>query len=537
MISLLIVDDEMHAVAGIKSALNWDKLEIGDVYTAYNSRQAKEVFENNTVNILLCDIEMPQGNGMDLMAWVKEHYPQTVAIFLTCHAEFDLAKQAIHLGCMDYILKPVRYDELEAVVEKAVHEVKNSKEQEENNQNVERWFQNQPLLIENFWSDIMNQNIASVQELIKEAALSRNIPFDEHAKYFPILIIQQQWNIELTPVEKKRARQEFRSLIRSMVFRPEEEGEIIKLAHRRYLAILHLDEERSSIKNMGLEELAESCRRFVRKCREELYCDISCYIGESASAYELLGVVDQLSAMEENFSAVHNRVFLLGRSTHDFSHVKMPDMNLWSVMLAEGQDAKVMQQAAEFINSLQRETSLQKSVMLHFQQDYLQMIYAFLKQKSIHAHQLLSDQTDVELHESASRSVANLMNWVRHITGKAIAYVNTVEKSQSVVEKSKSFIAQSIDKDISREDVANHVFLNSDYLTRIFKKETGLSISEYIVKERFKIAMELLAKTDLPVSTVAAKVGYTNFSHFAKMFKRYTNVTPQEYRQKNMNEI
>ncbi|MGO4274510.1 helix-turn-helix transcriptional regulator, partial [Paenibacillus sp. TAF58] len=82
-----------------------------------------------------------------------------------------------------------------------------------------------------------------------------------------------------------------------------------------------------------------------------------------------------------------------------------------------------------------------------------------------------------------------------------------------------------------REEIANHVFLNPDYLTRIFKKETGMAVSDYLFHERLKLAQELLAKTDMPISAVASHIGYANFSHFSRMFKKHTDLNPIEYRQ------
>jgi two-component system response regulator YesN len=72
MFSILVVDDEIYTVQGILSAMPWEHLEIGPVYTAYSIFQAKEIFNNHSVDILLCDIEMPQGSGLELLGWVNK---------------------------------------------------------------------------------------------------------------------------------------------------------------------------------------------------------------------------------------------------------------------------------------------------------------------------------------------------------------------------------------------------------------------------------------------------------------------------------
>ncbi|OMF26744.1 hypothetical protein BK133_20100 [Paenibacillus sp. FSL H8-0548] len=74
------------------------------------------------------------------------------------------------------------------------------------------------------------------------------------------------------------------------------------------------------------------------------------------------------------------------------------------------------------------------------------------------------------------------------------------------------------------------MFLNPDHLTRQFKKETGHTITDYVLLERIKLAKELLTQTNIPISSISSSVGYSNFSHFTKVFKKYTELGPTEYR-------
>ena len=62
--------------------------------------------------------------------------------------------------------------------------------------------------------------------------------------------------------------------------------------------------------------------------------------------------------------------------------------------------------------------------------------------------------------------------------------------------------------------------MNPEYLSRLFKKVKGISLSDYIVQEKLKIAISLLEGTNLPVSVIATNIGYTNFSYFTQVFKK-----------------
>ena len=118
--TLLIVDDEMIAVQGLVVDIDRERLGFDSVLTANSASQAMNIFLNQPVDILLCDIEMPFGNGMDLVVWVREQYPDTICIFLTCHDEFSFARQAVELNCFDYLLKPVMEENLNQTLERAV---------------------------------------------------------------------------------------------------------------------------------------------------------------------------------------------------------------------------------------------------------------------------------------------------------------------------------------------------------------------------------------------------------------------------------
>jgi two-component system response regulator YesN len=167
----------------------------------------------------------------------------------------------------------------------------------------------------------------------------------------------------------------------------------------------------------------------------------------------------------------------------------------------------------------------------------MQIVHFYLKGKGIQAHQLFSDDLSVELFSLATHSVTDMKQWIVHTVDRALKYASEVEKSNSVIWRVKQFIGMNLGKDLSCEDIANQVFLNPIYLNRIFKKETGISLSEYIQQRRLKMARDLLSNTNMPVSTIAAHVGYTNFSHFSRMFRKHTSMSPMDFRKTIPKEI
>ncbi|WP_240689050.1 response regulator [Ammoniphilus sp. YIM 78166] len=127
MYHVLVVDDEVYTVKGLQAGVQWDKFDISSVHTAHSAKQARAVFEAHPVDLLICDIEMHQESGLDLLEWIRRYYPSTEAVFLTCHSEFSYAQRAIQLHALDYLLKPVKYEALEEVMKRALEKIKESK--------------------------------------------------------------------------------------------------------------------------------------------------------------------------------------------------------------------------------------------------------------------------------------------------------------------------------------------------------------------------------------------------------------------------
>ena len=114
--NLLIVDDEQQIIQGIMQGVQWDQLKFDRVFTAKGYDKALQIFESTQVDILLSDIELDRKSGLDLIEWVNEHSPETACLILSCHENFNFARRAVKLKCLEYILKPVPYGQLTEIL-------------------------------------------------------------------------------------------------------------------------------------------------------------------------------------------------------------------------------------------------------------------------------------------------------------------------------------------------------------------------------------------------------------------------------------
>lgn len=122
--NLLIVNDEVIAAKGTMTGINWKECGIDQVDVAFEAKTAKEKLTNGSFDIILCDIEMPGESGIELVRWVRQQQMDVEIIFLTCHADFEFAQEAIQLQCRNYILVPAAYKVIAENVQKTVLEIR-----------------------------------------------------------------------------------------------------------------------------------------------------------------------------------------------------------------------------------------------------------------------------------------------------------------------------------------------------------------------------------------------------------------------------
>ena len=120
----LIVDDEYPIVQGMLRLIRWRSLGIETVRSAYSVDHAIEILQSEPVDIIITDIRMKGRTGLDLLDWVNGIYANCAKIILTSYPDFNYAREAISLGVIEYLLKPVTEKDLEAAVRKAIDYVR-----------------------------------------------------------------------------------------------------------------------------------------------------------------------------------------------------------------------------------------------------------------------------------------------------------------------------------------------------------------------------------------------------------------------------
>jgi two-component system response regulator YesN len=538
MFSILVVDDEIYTVQGILSAMPWEHLEIGPVYTAYSIFQAKEIFNNHSVDILLCDIEMPQGSGLELLAWVNKKSPKTIRILLTCHADFSYAQQAVKLQCHDYLLKPVPYEKLEKVMIEAVAKIKQSLSVETYTQFGQLWENNSRIIESKFWFDLIDGRLKSDRENIIREAEKLNIKINYDKKFIPILISLKEMNEGLESWSEEVVAYSISNLAIETLNLSPDGIPLIQISSYKYLIIFddsnHMKyhilankKYKDAIDSNIEDSILEKCQVLLSHYQRYLGSQFVCYSGEWVSIEELRSEVNLLIEIDILNIAYFNEIISRDNQLLSDDEPEVFDFQHWNDLLRSGNTGKIYQEAMRYLDQITDRRQMSAQIMQRFFQDFTQIIYIYFSQLGVSTIQL---NRAANISEESPLTINKYKIRLKQILELVEQQSEMITNSKTLVNQVKEYIQQNLNNGLTCEEISDHFFLHSDHLTRVLKKETGHSLSDIIVREKIAAASELLSRSSISISQIANQVGYTNVSHFIRMFKRITGESPSVYR-------
>ena len=109
---------------------------------------------------------------------------------------------------------------------------------------------------------------------------------------------------------------------------------------------------------------------------------------------------------------------------------------------------------------------------------------------------------------------------------------HSLSKYSYFVGKAITIIAYDLTADLSLKSISEQLCVNSTYLSALFRKEMDCTLTDYVTKKRMEHAISLLNKTDKQVNVIAEECGIPDTNYFIKLFKKFTEVTPTQYREK-----
>jgi len=520
--NILLVDDDVDVIEGILCGVDFEAIGIDTVLTAQSAASAREILMAQDVDIMLTDIEMPGESGLNLLTWVRSAGYDIVTLFCTSYADFNYAKKAVEMHSFDYFLKPISYEALQERLAAAAAEADKQKNMQSYRKHSELWLLTQNEAKRHFWSNAALSS-KTPQEIYRDARADElNYHENEQICLCCMFLYDQESE---TPAWKFYG---FRNIAEEILANegPAPEA-MIPLTDGSWLAVY--------LENEGYSEPALYKQlQYLRSC-------VSKYLEAELNTYFLPGIravdirrsytrllnVTRLDVTSRNAIIRADR-YQSGAKPYESVHIKE-----WELLLLSGKGEQLLTEIESHLDSLSAKGRLDRPYLRAMQLDLLQMLYTLLNERGINAHTLFIGEEYDRLMAHSLESLTRFKHYLRGAFGRALQYMEFADTSQSVVGQVKEYIRIHLGEEINRGTVARQVYLNPDYLARIFKKETGKSIGAYLMEKRLHEAKKLLVQSSIHINEIAQRVGYDNFSYFSQIFKEKTGMTPGEYRKQN----
>jgi len=528
------VDDEVYALQAMVEGVDWSLAGIDQVFSAGDAEEARMLMKSHPIDIMICDIEMPGETGLDLQSWVLKHDPGMLTIFLTGHALFDYAQTAIKLNSFDYVLKPAPADQLLKVVSQAMDKIKDDEQRSRTNEVYEnvykRWQTHKPLLTERFWKDAISQRVTLTQQKLQELAEVYGAEIDPQVRVLPIVISVEEWVRDFDLRDEEVLEYALRNAAKEMLL-GDKPGEVFQ--DHSGLNIVLAYEQDGIIPTAS--EMAQGCQSYIQECGTYFYCRLSCYVGVPVAVTDLQGMLNELMDMERRNINELEGVFIydeVGRDTED-RFLPIPWFSELSILFETGKFNDLRERVDEIFELLAAQERLSPEILRLYYHAMLHVIYPLLHQKNVSVRSLYPGEREPEEHV-VTRSLPQLKQWTSDLISRAIPVLYPDDHSpMTIVDQLCIYIENHIGEELMREELASFAGFNPAYLSRLFRKEKGMSLSEFILQRRVAKAKTLLSQSTVKVTDIAGKVGYYNYSHFTKMFKKCTGITPQEFRKQS----
>ncbi|MGG1514089.1 response regulator [Paenibacillus oryzisoli] len=528
MLKLLIVDDEIYVLRAMRKSIDFAALGFDEVHQAMGAKEAMSILQTQAIDLIICDIEMPGMNGLDLIEWVNEHTPEVETIFLTGHAEFAYAKRAVQLGSFEYLLKPVKPEELTATIQLAIDKIEKDRAAagllETSKKYQTLWELQKAVVVERFWQNLLSGRIVPGEENMRAV----NLPIHPHSQILPILLSIEQWHKEFSLRDEDTLEYAIRNAAAELLL-GDYAGGIIKDENGILFALVY----ETSGRLPDPAALAEACRAFADACNRYFYCTVSCYIGHMVPIHSLTEVVHRLIELEQENLSSPLSVQQLRQPALQGNRNKTPLSIPWSdwvVLFESGNKAELLKRLNQLFAEMQEaQADTESASALYHALTYMMYHVAHKNGLSVKEWSGLRERSG-EL--AAIRSIPQLKAWAEKLIDTGSRYLDNQRNECSlIIEKTKMYIKANL-KDVTREKAANYIYLNSAYLSRIFKRETGQSLIDFIIQAKMDRAKILLTESNLKIVDVCEEIGYENYSHFGQAFKKKVGISPLEYRKR-----
>lgn len=511
---VFIVDDEMITIRMLKNIILWEDFGLEIIGYANDGQQAYNMILNEKPDIIISDIKMNNMSGLELVEKVQSIYKDVKFILMSAYADFGYVKEAMRLGCSDYILKPIDELELEKTLRKVIEQIRGIQNEKKVIDNSEK----QLRLLNLYKYMKFGNNINKVLKNVNEF----EIKFDKFA-----LILVQQNNTSMDEYTHTNSIELIQEKYINSVLE-----DIIKAKKNKNFICFEYEEDAwlLLIEDVDTKEIVSISQYIIDNFMENLNLNVLiCFspIGKNLEDMPLL--YDQIKSLSKYSFYIGEEKILGYNYNCDGNEI---DKLRYIGLIREAEQSlqnNNIEHLKEIVNGAFELTR-------EFNPNILENIYEFCYRILIVVNKMLKNDYKTIKYEELQKysSLKELKKFVINSIEKLDinSIENTTKKYSKPVEQTLKIIQRDYDKNISLDDISQSIAVSKNYFCYLFKREVGVSLWNYLTQVRLQQAKKLLKETEMKTYEIAFKVGYDNPSYFSKIFKKIEHMTPNEYREK-----
>lgn len=521
---LLICDDDISTIDFIQNSLDCHEFGITRILRAYNGITAKEIVAAESPELILCDIGMPQCNGIEVLKYVSTRNYRHEFAFLTCYESFEYAREAVRYGATNYLTKPIDLKELREALLQMIATLRAKKRISENAANrVQR-----DTLRNNFFQLLRDGMYGEDRGKIEAAIQRHHFEMDADMRVRCLLVgadfteaLQKGWNRELLTYS-------FHYLAQEVIADRQDFSDSLVDIHEPMTNIVLFPCAAKPTE----QEAVRRCRHLISVCRTHLSLQPVCLVGESIPLYQLPRVWPEMQRRFHKMRLQSGQVALFREPAGNAQEGNEPTLDETRTLdlIKRHDKAGYMGEISSIANGISTRKSGSDRAIALLHHDLVHVFSTYLQDNTISPHALFEDEAIRELDANAERSVFDMINFAACVYDYATAKLQKPVESDNVISKVKRYIAEHYRENIDRDTIAAIAFITPNYLSKCFRSEVGMNMREYINQLRIKESKRRLLSTDFSIGRIANDVGFENISYFSTVFRKQCGMSPADWR-------
>ncbi len=529
MYRILLADDEGIMLESLKTIIESNFGNECEIHCAKSGRVVVEQAQAYPPDICFMDIQMPGISGIQAIREIKKFNSSTVFVIITAYDKFNYAKEAINLGVMDFLTKPVNKKVILETCMKAMEKVDSARQKRSDDLRIREKLETVVPMIESGYINniLLQDDFSTYQDNYTDL-------LDIRQKYGYMMVLEFGDSMENgilsnavgASVKANRFYSTFREITRGFF-----ECLVGPIMGNRIVLLVPYEKDTEDYEDRVA--IVIRARNMVHKLENRIDSIFRCGIGR----------VKEFGSVKESFQEA---VVALRESTSHVVHIEDVPVaqkydgeyprdleSRYQKRILEKDAAGALNCADSFFEWMRKQNAVTREdveiKILEMVMDAERRAF-FAGAMKYNFNYRRSYIREIQ----ACPNMESLKNWFLDKTREICTKMeNSREKEElSIIEKARAYINENFSRDISLDDVSREADISPYYFSKLFKQETGKNFIEYLTEARLRHARDLLKNSQYSIKEICARSGYSDPNYFSRIFKKSEGVTPSEFRER-----